>query len=97
MSYMLIGIIYYDYNCSVIFVAFACRLTILAQMLCLQLCFRTKISLVLVHYLVRQRIRCKPTNLCKLGNYQSGPLDADPMDGVRGLKRKKKRPTGGGA
>jgi len=28
--------------------------------------------------------------LCKLGNYQSGPLDADPMDGVRGLKRKKK-------
>ena len=52
MSYMLVGIIYYDYNCSVIFVAFACRLTILAQMLCLQLCFRTKISLVLVHYLV---------------------------------------------
>jgi len=33
---------------------------------------------------------CKPTNLCKLGNYQLGPPDADPMDGVRGLKRKKK-------
>ena len=32
----------------------------------------------------------------KLGNYRSEPLDADPMDGVRGLKRKKKRPTGGG-
>jgi hypothetical protein len=29
-----------------------CRLTILAQMLCLQLCFRTKISLVLVQFLV---------------------------------------------
>ena len=27
---------------------------------------------------------CKPTNLRKLGNYQSEPLDADPMDGVRG-------------
>ena len=46
-------------------------------------------------YLIRQHIMCKPTNLCKLGNYQSGPLDADPMDGVRGLKRKK-RPAGGG-
>ena len=31
----------------------------------------------------------KPINLCKLGNYQSGPLDADSMDGVKGLKRKK--------
>ena len=39
---------------------------------------------------LRQHIRCKPTNLCKLGNYQSGPLDADPIDGVMGLKRKKK-------
>ena len=38
---------------------------------------------------------CKPTNLCKLGNYQSGPLDADPMDGLTGLKRKK-RTVGGG-
>ena len=26
----------------------------------------------------------------------SGPLDADPIDGVRGLKRKKKRLAGGG-
>ena len=43
----------------------------------------------------RQHIKCKPTNLCKLKNYQSGPLDADLMDGVRGLKRKK-RPAGGG-
>ena len=42
-----------------------------------------------------QHIRCKPTNLCKLENYQSGPLDADPIDRVRGLKHKK-RPTGGG-
>ena len=33
---------------------------------------------------------CKPTNLCKFGNYQSGPLDADTMDRVRGLKRNKK-------
>jgi len=32
---------------------------------------------------------CKPTSLCKLRNYQSGPLDVDPMDEVRGLKRKK--------
>jgi len=39
---------------------------------------------------------CKPTNLCKLGNYQSGPLDADPMDGVRGLKCKKKERWLGG-
>ena len=39
---------------------------------------------------------CKPINLCKLENYQSGQLDADPMDGVRGLKRKRKRPAGGG-
>jgi len=38
---------------------------------------------------------CKPTNLCKLESYQSGPLDADPMDVVRGLKRKK-RTAGGG-
>ena len=37
-----------------------------------------------------QHIMCKPTNLYKLGNYQSGPLDVDPMDGMRGLKRKKK-------
>ena len=37
-----------------------------------------------------QHIRCKPTNLCKLENYRSGPLDADLMDGVRGLKRKKR-------
>ena len=28
-------------------------------------------------------------------NYQSGPLDADPMDGVRGLKVKKGRRVGG--
>ena len=40
-------------------------------------------------YLIRQHIMCKQTNLCKLGNYQSGPLDADPMDGVRGLSTKK--------
>ena len=32
----------------------------------------------------------------KLKNYQSRPLEADPMDGVRGLKHKKKRPAGGG-
>ena len=31
-----------------------------------------------------QHIRCKPTNMCKLGNYQLGPLDADSMNGVRG-------------
>ena len=37
----------------------------------------------------------KLTNLCKLKNYQSGPLDVDPMDGVRGLKHKK-RTAGGG-
>ena len=43
----------------------------------------------------RQHIRYKPTNLCKLENYQSEPLDVDPMDGVRRLKRKK-RPAGGG-
>ena len=43
----------------------------------------------------QQHIRRKPINLCKLRNYQSGPLDVDPMDGVRGLKRKK-RPAGGG-
>jgi len=30
------------------------------------------------------RIRCKSTNLCKLENYQSGLLDADPMNVVRG-------------
>ena len=41
-----------------------------------------------------QHISCKPTNLCKFGNYQSEPLDADPMDGVRGLKRKKGRWVG---
>ena len=53
-------------------------------------------------YGIRQRIRCKPTNLCKLENYQSGSLDADsidvdadPMDEVRGLSAKK-RPAGGG-
>jgi len=40
-------------------------------------------------YNAGQHIRCKPTNLCKLGNYQSRPLDVDPIDGVRGLKRKK--------
>jgi len=39
---------------------------------------------------------CKPINLCKLENYQSGPLDVDPMDGVRGLKRKKKGRRVGG-
>ena len=33
---------------------------------------------------------CKQTNLCKLENYQLKSMDADPMDGVRGLKRKKK-------
>jgi len=44
-----------------------------------------------------QRIRCKPTNLCKLGNYQSGPLDADPINRVEGLKCKKKRLAGGGS
>ena len=38
---------------------------------------------------------CKPTNMCKLENYQSGSLDADPMDVVSGLKRKK-RTAGGG-
>ena len=38
---------------------------------------------------------CKPINLYKLRNYRSGPLDADPMDGIRGLKRKK-RPAAGG-
>ena len=38
---------------------------------------------------------CKSINLCKLRNYLSGPLDADPMDRVRGLKRKK-RPAGKG-
>jgi len=43
----------------------------------------------------RQHIMCKPTNLCKLKNYQLEPLDADPMDEVRGLKRKK-RTAGGG-
>ena len=40
--------------------------------------------------------RCKPINPCKLKNYQSGSLDADPMDRVRGLKHKKKRAAGGG-
>jgi hypothetical protein len=40
-------------------------------------------------------IRCKPTNLCKVENYQSGPLDVDPMDRVRGLKRKKGSAGGG--
>ena len=39
---------------------------------------------------------CKLTNLCKLENYQSGPLDVDPMDEVRGLKRKKKGRRVGG-
>ena len=34
--------------------------------------------------------------MCKLGNYQLGPLDADPMDRVRGLKRKKKGRRVGG-
>jgi len=30
-----------------------------------------------------------PANLCKFGNYLSGLLDADSMDVMRGLKRKK--------
>jgi len=38
----------------------------------------------------------KKDNPYKLGNYQSGPLDADPMDGVPGLKRKKKGRRVGG-
>ena len=54
-----------------------------------------KVGLDKMVLLLRQRIRCKPTNLRKLENYQSGPLDVDPMDRVRGLKHKK-RPTGGG-
>jgi len=38
---------------------------------------------------------CKPTNLYKLENYPSGSLNADLMDRIRGLKRKK-RTAGGG-
>ena len=34
-------------------------------------------------YTNRQRIRYKLTDQCKLRNYRLGPLDADPMDGVR--------------
>ena len=51
-------------------------------------------SLSLFYETKPSHISYKPTNLCKLENYQSGPLDADLMDVVRGLKRKK-RPTGG--
>jgi len=48
------------------------------------------------HLKNRQYIRCKPINLWKSGNYQSRPLDANPIDGVRGLKRKKKGRRVGG-
>ena len=35
-------------------------------------------------YHKRERIWCKPTTPCNLGNYESGPQDANLMDRVRG-------------